>query len=278
VRYPKEVEVASQKKLDEVIAAGDIAVVRKGFYVVESGTVRASGSSTVTAYGSSTVTAYGSSTVRAYGSSTVTAYGSSTVTASGSSTVTAYGSSTVTASGSSTVTASGSSTVTAYGSSTVTASGSSTVRAEQFVAVHNLSKRAKITGDGVVITPPDLTKPKNWLAYHGIPIDNGIAVLFKAVDDNFNSGHHFNYAPGSAPEAPDWNSTRACGNGLHFVAKPWDGFAYLPNATKFVACPVRVSKLVVIDEGKVKAPRVEKPGCVECDQDGNPIKVKEGTT
>ena len=56
----------------------------KGYLLVDSATVEASGSATVRAWGSATVRAWGSATVRASGSATVRASGSATVEASGS--------------------------------------------------------------------------------------------------------------------------------------------------------------------------------------------------
>ncbi|WP_390450900.1 hypothetical protein, partial [Chryseobacterium sp. Alg-005] len=97
--------------------------VDKGFLLVDSATVEASGSATVEASGSATVEAWDSATVRAWGSATVEAWGSATVRAWGSATVGAWGSATVEASGSATVEAWDSATVRAWGSATVEAWG-----------------------------------------------------------------------------------------------------------------------------------------------------------
>jgi hypothetical protein len=223
------VECSTQAQLDKV-KPGDIAVVRKGFFTAYD-------SSTVTACGSSTVTAYGSSTVRAYDSSTVRAYDSSTVTACGSSTVTAY--------------------------------DSSTVRAGKFTAVHHLSERATITG-GVVIRPTKAT-PQDWCAAYGITPKRGFVTLFKAVEDDWRGQHKsdaITYRPGDKPVAPDFTTVEACGGGLHLSPFPFMARRYCDTATRFVACKVRLTDLVLLDD------KVKVRTCTvlhEVDEDGNEV-------
>ncbi|MGO4984651.1 DUF7666 domain-containing protein [Collinsella sp. Sow4_E3] len=240
-----------------------------------SSTVRAYDSSTVTSYDSSTVTSYGSSTVRAYDSSTVRACGSSTVRAYDSSTVRACGSSTVTACGSSTVRAYDSSTVRAYGSSTVRAYDSSTVTARPGVAVHLHSRRATVTGGVLIDHTNEPTNPAEWCAYHGIKVTDGIATVYKAVGDDWCSPHGTSYAPGSTPEAPDWEDSNNCGGGLHFSPTPVEATAYHPEATRWLAVGVSVADLRPILGGtpKCKAPRVATP-CRPVTIDGDPIEVQ----
>ncbi|MGO5251653.1 DUF7666 domain-containing protein [Atopobiaceae bacterium LCP21S3_F11] len=257
-----------------------------------SSTVRAYDSSTVTSYDSSTVTSYGSSTVRAYDSSTVRACGSSTVRACGSSTVTSYDSSTVRAYDSSTVRAYGSSTVRAYDSSTVraydsstvtacesstvTAYGSSTVTARPGVAVHLHSRRATVTGGVLIDHTNEPTNPAEWCAYHGIKVTDGIATVYKAVGDDWCSPHGTSYAPGSTPEAPDWEDSNNCGGGLHFSSTPVEATAYHPEASRWLAVGVAVETLRPILGGapKCKAPRVIAP-CRAVTIDGDPIQDEE---
>ena len=209
-----------------------------------------------------------SSTVTARGSSTVTACGSSTVTARGSSTVTAWGSSTVTAWDSSTVTAWDSSTVTACDSSTVTAWGSSTVTASKYAAVHLVSSRATING-GVLIdlTQVDLSTAQDWCDYHGVEVIDGIATLYKAVDESWTTTHGVNYSPGSTPAAPDWSPTAHSSHGLHFSPHPRQSRGYFPDATRYLSVGVAVSDLVPLGNDKAKAPRVVR-ACVEVDING----------
>jgi hypothetical protein len=289
----KYVECAAQAELDKALAnkkPDEIVVCTGGTWsrplvVSGSASVRASGSASVRASGSASVEASGSASVRASGSASVEASGSASVEASGSASVRASGSASVRASGSASVEASGSASVEASGSASVEASGSASVRAydsasvqaSKYVAIHKHPASGygtpKITG-GVVIEIPKLDTPQAWLDYHGIPVVRGVAVLYKAVDDGYGANHNgFKYEPGTIPEAPDWDPHNGCGNGLHFCARPLIAKdKYHPNATRFVGCPVKVTDLVVIDESKVKAPRVCKP-CFEVDKHGDPINI-----
>lgn len=84
-----------------------------------------------------------------------------------------------------------------------------------------------------------------------------------------------NHAPGSKPEAPDWDDGKAeCGGGLHFSPHPVMALEFNSKATRFVACSVRVSEIVVHQDAqypnKVKARRVARP-VFEVDRDGEPV-------
>jgi hypothetical protein len=180
----------------------------------------------------------------------------------------------VSASGSATVSAYDSATVRAYGSATVSAYDSATVRAGAFTAVHKLGQAVTVTGPGHVITPPNLegADAQTWLSYHGIePNEDGIVTLYKAVSDGYTTDRKFDYSPGSTPEAPDWEDDHECGGGLHFSPTPVHAMAFYYAATKFMACPVRLDEISVIDQQKIKARRVVEPGCREVDIDGQPL-------
>ena len=199
--------------------------------------------STVIAYDSATVRAYGSATVRAYDSATVRAYGSATVTA--------------------------------YGSATVRASGSATVTATPKVAVHLHSANVTATGGVIIDVSKPLTSPADWCDYHGVKVSKaGVATVYKAVDDTYQSGYGFDYTPGTKPVAPDWRDNNECGEGLHFSPSPTQALAYHnADTVRFLAVGVKVDDLRPIPGGtaKCKAPRVVR-ACVEVDIDGNPIK------
>ena len=247
-----------------------------------SASVTASGSASVTASGSASVTASGSASVRAYGSASVTAYGSASVTAYDSASVTAYGSASVTAYDSASVTAYGSASVRAYDSASVRASGSASVRASKYVSVHTWKSRGKpkVSG-GVLIEVPDITTAKDWCEYYGVEVKRGIAMLFKAVDDDFATHHSrakdIFYRPGLSPAAPDWDPEPECGHGLHFSPRPAMALDFNPEASRFVACPVRLSDIVVhkspMHPNKVKAPKVSGK-CYEVDVHGDPLAEK----
>ena len=193
---------------------------------------------------------------------------------SGSATVRASGSATVRAYDSATVSAYDSATVSAYDSATVSAYGSATVSATQYVAVHLHSKRVTLDGDGVVIdvTDIDWSDPATWCESRGIHVVDGIAYLYKAVDDKWTTERGTDYTPGATPEAPDWDPAPECGGGLHFCATPLDALGY-HSGPRFVRVGVALGDLVVILPGwggsrdKVKAPRVVD-ACVAVDIHG----------
>ena len=255
----------------------------------DSAQVRASGSAQVTAYDSAQVRAYDSAQVRAYDSAQVTASGSAQVRAYDSAQVRAYDSAQVMAYDSAQVRASGSAQVRAYDSAQVTASGSAQVRASgsaqvrasdsaqvmasKYVAVTIHGTRCTIKG-GVQIKLPALDTPAAWCEYHGVRVVKGVATLYKAVADDWTTPYSARagiaYAPGATVEAPDWEPTPSCGAGLHAVPHTVDGLAYYPEATRYVAVTAPLDSLVVIDDDKVKAPRLTVKG--EVTADGRPVR------
>jgi hypothetical protein len=200
--------------------------------------------------------------VRASGSATVRAYGSATVRASGSATVEAYDSATVQASDSATVRA--------YDSATVEAYGSATVQASKYVGIHRYGTTPNITG-GVLIQIPGFSDNSEWLEFYGVKITRGYATLFKGVDDAYKSGYGTDYTPGAKPTCPDWAAGAFCGNGLHFSPRAFMTRKYASDATRFVACKVKVADLVVIGQSYGPPDKCKAPACTvlfECDEDG----------
>ena len=128
---------------------------------------------------------------------------------------------------------------------------------------------------GVVIdhTKIDLEDAATWADYHSVEITEGVATVYKAVDDKYTTDRGFDYSPGATPEAPDWKAEAYCGNGLHFGPTPGHALAYHPEATKFMAAKVALKDLIPINNSgtaKCKAPRVVAP-LVEVDIHGNRI-------
>ncbi|OKH68043.1 hypothetical protein EB74_34040 [Mycobacterium sp. SWH-M5] len=201
--------------------------------------------------------------------------GSARVVAWGSAHVEAWGSAHVEASGSAHVEASGSAHVVASGSARVVASGSARVVAGKYVAVHLHSQRVTLDAKGAVIdmTAVDLTDPATWCDYHGVRVCDGIAYLYKAVNQQWTTDRGVDYSPGSTPEAPDWNPDwRDCGKGLHFCAHPMRSLTYLglpADEARFLQVGVRLDELVPLDH-KAKARRVVVP-CIEVDRYGEII-------
>jgi hypothetical protein len=216
------------------------------------------------------------------GSSHVVARGSSHVVAWDSSHVEARGSSHVVAWDSSHVEAWGSSHVVAWGSSHVEAWGSSHVEASKYVAVHLYSKRVDLSGDGHVIdvTDVDLYTVKDFLAFHGVPVVDGRATLYKAVDADLYAGQGHKptqYPIGETVVAPDWRATNACGYGLHFGYRPAVARGYFNGSgtPRLLEVTVAVEGLVALGD-KAKA-----ESCVvvrEVDLSGRPVIADQAVT
>jgi len=170
----------------------------------------------------------------------------------------------------------GSSSVVAWGSSRVEAWESSHVVAAKYVAVHRpANSKAKVTG-GVLIQLPAITTAEDWCDFYGVEPKDGIVILFKGLDDHYQSSREFVWTPGSVPVAPDWDGGMAeCGGGLHFSPRPSATRQFAPEATRFVGCPVRLSDIRPPKEADKYPAKVKASGCCgpvfEVDLDGNPI-------
>jgi len=242
------IDVYTQADLNRVVAAGDIAVCR--------------GNGWFEARGSAHVVAWGSAHVEARGSAHVEAWGSAHVVARGSAHVVAWGSAHVEA----------------WESAHVEAWESAHVEAGDYVAVHQHGQRTTIRG-GVIIPVPRPDTAALWCSYHGVEVVDGVATLYKAVRDDFRSRYGMRYQTGDTPAAPDWDGGVAeCGGGLHFSPHPTAAKSFDGDATRYVACPVRLDDIVVHPDGsfpeKVKAPGVAGP-VWECDIYGEPLVAAE---
>jgi hypothetical protein len=207
--------------------------------------VSASGRADIDANGASSVDARDDVVVRAWRKATVQARDSVFALAGGSASVTARGSAVVKAWDSARVDAGDAAEVEAWEAATVAATGSA---------------RVKTWG---AAGPEPIDGAAEWCDFYGVRVEDGIATVYKAVDDDFRSQFGFAYAPGSEPQASDWNGSPRCGGGLHFSPAPWFALELVPYATRFVACPVRIADMVLIEElqhrRKVKAPAVCAP-------------------
>jgi len=140
------------------------------------------------------------------------------------------------------------------------------------------SSKIDIPG-ATILEPPEVKTAEEWLDYYGIEVKKGVAVLYKAVDDEFISSRNFAYKPGTKPKCDDWDPSpdRLCGGGLHFCPAPSVALAYNSDATKFVACPVKVDSIVVYESAhvsdKVRAPEVAKT-VWECTINGDPVSAE----
>jgi hypothetical protein len=155
------------------------------------------------------------------------------------------------------------------------------LRASKYVAVTNTSNRTSITG-GVLINIPKNSTPELWCDFYGIDISEGVAIIYKAVNNKYGSNRTTNqypggflYTPGTTPFAPDWDGgIKECGGGLHGSPRPFMALKFHTEATKFIACPVLLSDISVHPHGdypeKVKFRGCCAP-CYEVDIDGNRI-------
>jgi hypothetical protein len=141
---------------------------------------------------------------------------------------------------------------------------------------------AKIKGGKQTVV--SVSTPAEWCEYYGVVVRRGVAILYKAVNDDYTScqatpaGQKIAYAPGTKPVAPDWDGgARECGGGLHFSPTPAMARSFNENAVRFMACPVKLADISVHWNGnypeKCKARGVAGNGCYEVDEDGEPVQV-----
>jgi hypothetical protein len=149
--------------------------------------------------------------------------------------------------------------------------GYAKVTTEENTLTQLITLQASISGSGEVrrITS---SNPIEWCKVFDLPIEGEYVTLYKALDKDFCSRwRNFCYLPGTTVEAPDWDPNIECGGGLHFSPSPRMAKEFNPAATKFVACKVKLSEVLVHPEGvypeKVKAPRVYE--IFEVDIEGN---------
>mgnify|MGYP001606998505 FL=1 len=150
------------------------------------------------------------------------------------------------------------------------------VSSEVGVFIHG--ELAQVTG--VRQTRIKLKTSKEWCEYYGVEIKKGVAILFKAVDEDFSTSNArpkgIFYKPGDKPVAPDWDGGRAeCGGGLHASCYPTAALHFNSAAKKFIALPVRLTDFKPFPNAqypdKVKFQTVAGP-VWECDKEGKSIK------
>ena len=172
------------------------------------------------------------------------------------------------------VAAGGSVRVRAFGAAMVRARGRAQIEATDGVSITRHSLAATVSG-GHVTDAVRFATPEEWCEYYGIEVDDGVAILYKAVDQDFNSYHGTSYRPGTEPYAPDWDGgEQECGGGLHFSPRPIFALPRPDDSMRFVACPVRLEDMVVHPQGdypdQVKARGVCGP-VYEVHEDGTPV-------
>jgi hypothetical protein len=260
------------------VTAGAYAIVEAAdetFVVAQArAAVRAADRCRVRALLNARVNLAGDARAWVWGMSSAQASDRSAVTAWGSANVFATDSARVEALENAIVVAGASTTVRAFGTVMVRARGRARVDATDGVAVMRHGRGVELSGG----TAREAGRPRTaaeWCVHYGVPVENGVATLYKAVDENFDSYHGTSYRPGSEPYADDWDGgERECGHGLHFSPRPTFALPVPEDQMRFVACPVRVEDIVIHPDGaypnKVKARAVCGP-VHEVDEDGTPV-------
>ena len=213
--------------------------------------------------------AWGTSVVRAFDSATVSAWGSASVLATGAASVEARENAIVVAGGSTAVRA--------FGMAMVRARAQARVEAAETVAVTRHGPGMTVSTTGVT-DAVRFTTPEEWCAYYGVEVQDGVATLYKAVEDDFSTYHGGTYRPGTEPVAADWDGgEQECGGGLHLSPLPTLALPHPDDEMRFVACPVRLADVVVHPNGthrdKVKARAVCAP-VYEVHEDRTPLAAQ----
>ncbi len=256
----------------------------------EGAHVEARGSAHVEARGSAHVVAWEGAHVEARGSAHVEARGSAHVVAREGAHVEAWKSAHVEARGSAHVVALESAHVVAWegahvearGSAHVVAREGAHVEASRWTSIRKMRSHTGVIEGGIVIVEPAILTAEDWCAYHGVTVKDGVAVLYKAVRDDYRSHHGFLYVPGSAPACTDWDGGAAeCGGGLHFCPSPATAWSFDEQATRFLACPVALADMRAPRDGdnypiKMKARAICGP-IVEVDRYGEPVKAEKAS-
>ena len=215
--------------------------------------------------------------VEARGSAYVEARESAHVEARGSAHVVARESAHIEARGSAHVEAWGSAHVEARESAYVEAWESAHVEASKWTSVRKMLSHTGTIEGGIVILEPEITTPEDWCAYQGVVVHEGVAILYKAVRDDYRSQHGFLYPVGSTAICDDWDGGREeCGGGLHFCPTVAAAITFDDQATRYLACPVALKDMRSPNVGdsysyKIKASRICGP-IVEVDRYGKEIK------
>jgi len=119
------------------------------------------------------------------------------------------------------------------------------------VAIVVVAGKPDITGGGF-IQRVDRSTPAAWCEYYGVEVHADVAILFKGVRKDYTSPRGTSYAPGTVPEAPDWDGmARECGGGLHYSPSPGHTKEFIDEpGMHFVACPVALADIAVHPDGQ----------------------------
>lgn len=223
--------------------------------------VRASDNAVVEASGRATVVARDYARVHATDHASVSVHEMATANVNDNVKVTAYDDTTVHLWGESQVRA--------YGQAALHVRGRSVrVTAAPSVAVYlHTGTREAVEGGSVIDVPApcDLDDVEVWLAQHGVPVEDGRATLFKALDSDLVAGKSYakpvRYAVGAEVTCHDWRPNNVCGNGLHVSPAIYQAHGYQGGGhnARFLRVTVAVEDIRPINNGddpKCKVPRL----------------------
>jgi len=148
-------------------------------------------------------------------------------------------------------------------------SGAVSVVAAASVAILISGGAPTIEGGGFV-QRIDISTPQRWCDHYGVEVVDGIALLGKAVRDDYQSswhapdGSHVAYVVGGTAQAKDWDGgVQECGGGLHLSPTPSAAKDFCADAKHALICPVKLTDIAVHQDGdypqKVKVPGVSEP-------------------
>ena len=138
----------------------------------------------------------------------------------------------------------------------VRAEGSAVIaKAGPLATVYVYSAKVTVGGGRVIdMTAINELDPATWCEFNGVDVEDGEAILYKAVDDNLQSGRGFEYTIGESVTCSDWTDNNDCGGGLHVSPTPVIARAYFPWATRFleVRVPLEGVRPILGSDPKVK--------------------------
>lgn len=207
--------------------------------------------------------------------------GNSAAVVAGAATATLYDRSRAVASGRAVIHIKGTlASVRATGSATVYADNG-TVEASAHVAVHRTSSVATIQGGRIINHAPPSAKSwpppvARWLAHHNVAVVDGAALLYKATDLDYTTGHAYGslteYRVGSEVVAPDWRDDHFCGGGLHLCPTPYKASTWRSGRPmRLLRCRVDVADIRTIDWAKAKVQRCFVEAKVDLFSDEFPV-------
>jgi hypothetical protein len=160
--------------------------------------------------------------------------------------------------------------------------GKTTVHAEPWRIVYAINSDVKVEGGGTLVLLPSIDSAQAWCDSYGVPVNDGVAILFKSVGDRFKSPRGGDYTPGTTPTAIDWDGGGdECGGGFHFSPRPSAALTFNTEGTKFVACPVAIVDMRAPKPTDSYPRKIKARGCCapvwECNIDGEAVSTEVQT-